>query len=84
MNVEIGIVSAEFLFWEYLFQIYGIGTRIHNHNYKNLTSDTVFSISSSKYCLVYSLAKKYTLFAFYNYEFFLSFHLSEPCENGLQ
>jgi hypothetical protein len=69
MTVEIGIVSAEFLFWKYLFQIYGIGTRIHNHNNKNLTSDTVFSISSSEYCLVYSLANKYTLFAFDNYEY---------------
>ncbi len=84
MNVEIGTVSAEFLFWEYLYQIFGIVTRIHNHNDKNLTSDTVFSISSFKYCLVYSLAKKYTLFAFYNFEFPLSFHLSEPCENVLQ
>ncbi len=38
------------------------------HNNKHLTSDTLFSISSSEYCLVYSLANKNTLFDIYNYE----------------
>jgi hypothetical protein len=40
MNVEIGTVAAQSLFWKYLFQIYGIGS--------------LQCIGTNTYCTIYN------------------------------
>ena len=40
MNVEIGTVAAQSLFWEYLFQIFGIGS--------------LQCIGTNTYCTIYN------------------------------
>jgi hypothetical protein len=39
MNVEIGTVATQFLFWEYFFQIFGIGSLQCVYSYGMISRD---------------------------------------------